>query len=144
MIFVKERFIPIVNRKMCTKPHGGLWASDVKSDNTWKQYCLEEEYHVNRLSKSFRFQLDKSSKIIQLTNTKDLKQLPRQTVPKDHIDVLDEEEMWVCLDFEQLLKNGIDAVQLNLSIGNYELCYKLYGWDCDSILIMNPDIIKPV
>ena len=70
--------------------------------------------------------------------------MPRQTVPKDHIDVLDEKEMWVCLDFEQLLKNGIDAVQLSLFIGNYELYYKLYGWDCDSILIMNPDIIKPV
>jgi hypothetical protein len=41
-------------------------------------------------------------------------------------------------------KDGVDAIKLNLSKGDYELYYELYGWDCDSILIMNPDIIRPL
>ena len=26
-------------------------------------------------------------------------------------------------------------------ISDFDLYYKLYGWDCDSIVIMNPDIV---
>lgn len=142
--FERELFMPIVNREMFTKPYGGLWASDVESNDSWKQFCLESEWRINRLNKSFKFQIDESARIIQLTNIEDLKQLPRQTMPKNHIEILDKEEMWICPDFEQLVKDGVDAVQLNLSTGDYELYYKLYMWDCDSILIMNPDIIKPM
>ena len=40
-----------------------------------------------------------------------------------------------------------DAIELHLSeevVDDYleSLYFKLYGWDCDSILIMNKDIIK--
>jgi len=53
-----------------------------------------------------------------------------------------------CLDFEQLMKNGIEAIQVNISksfeiddgYGNY-LSNRLNGWDCDTILVMNPSII---
>ena len=42
-----------------------------------------------------------------------------------------------------------DAIELHLSdevTDDYleSLYFKLYGWDCDSILIMNPDIIRGV
>lgn len=142
--FEKERFMPIVNRKMMDKPRGGLWASNVKSKNAWKQWCTENEFHLDRLSKSFKFKLDKSAKIVELTHMEDLQRLTSQKPDKDYCQILDQEEMWVIPDFEQMAKDGVDAVQLNLSWGDYELYYKLYGWDCDSILVMNPDIINPI
>ena len=52
-------------------------------------------------------------------------------------------------DFEQMVTDGWDAIELHLSDtdiswGNDSLHFRLYGWDCDSILIMNPKIISPV
>jgi hypothetical protein len=41
-----------------------------------------------------------------------------------------------CPDFEEMIKQGIDAIELI----NENL---LETWDCQSILIMNPDIIIP-
>lgn len=47
----------------------------------------------------------------------------------------------IYLDFEELRKQGVDAIELHLS--EYcELYYILYTWDCDSILIMNKYIIE--
>jgi len=47
---------------------------------------------------------------------------------------------WKLLDFEKLA--GIyDAIDVSIS-NDPELHFALYGWDCDSILIMNPDIIQ--
>ena len=33
-----------------------------------------------------------------------------------------------------------DAVEVSIS-SDFDLYYKLYGWDCDSIVIMNPDVV---
>jgi hypothetical protein len=53
---------------------------------------------------------------------------------------------WVILDFEKLLADGIDAIQVNISDDtatnlNDSLYHALYGWDCDSILVMNKEVI---
>ena len=45
----------------------------------------------------------------------------------------------VHLDFEEIVRIGIDALEFTL--GNGELYFPLYGWDCDSILILNKSII---
>ena len=44
------------------------------------------------------------------------------------------------VDFEQLIANGIDAIEFNIS-NDWDLYMALYGWDCDSTLILNPDVI---
>ena len=44
-------------------------------------------------------------------------------------------------DFEKLVSDGVDAIEFFISDDN-KLYWDLYGWDCDSILIMNPNIIK--
>ena len=43
-----------------------------------------------------------------------------------------------CLDFEKLSKD-YDAIEV-IDIGKFY--WALYGWDCNSILIMNPDIVE--
>ena len=45
------------------------------------------------------------------------------------------------VDFEQLIANRIAAIEFNLS-NDWDLYMALYGWDCDSTLILNPDVIK--
>ena len=46
---------------------------------------------------------------------------------------------WILLDFEKLAET-YDAVEVSIS-SDFDLYYKLYGWDCDSIVIMNPDVV---
>lgn len=52
------------------------------------------------------------------------------------------------IDFEALMKD-YDAVEVHLSEDStcgYDdgLYWKMYAWDCDSILIMNPDVVITV
>ena len=46
------------------------------------------------------------------------------------------------LDFEKLAEQ-YDAIKVSIS-SDYRLYRALTGWDCDSILIMTPDIVNPV
>ena len=48
----------------------------------------------------------------------------------------------MALDFEKLSKE-YDAIEVFIS-KDEQLYWDLYGWDCDSILIMNSDIIEEV
>ena len=46
---------------------------------------------------------------------------------------------WLILDFEKIAKE-FGAIEVNIS-SDEKLYWKLYGWDCDSILIMNPNVV---
>jgi len=48
----------------------------------------------------------------------------------------------VFLDFEKI-KESYDAIELLIS-KDQRLYYKLYGWDCDCILVLNKDAIEEV
>jgi hypothetical protein len=137
-------FREIKNRYTFVKLSGGLWASSVDASLGWKEWCTSEDFHTNRLLDSFTFELSENSKILHIRSIRDLKLLPRQ-------ENLPFEPPWVCLDFEKLLADGWDAIELHLS--EEDVCshgfmdglyYQLYGWDCDSILIMNPDVVEVV
>lgn len=66
----------------------------------------------------------------------DLKELPKVKQPVPIIGTLWDNY----LDFEKLLSQSIDGIEVNIS-SDRNLYMTLYGWDCDSILIMNPNII---
>ena len=51
------------------------------------------------------------------------------------------------IDFEKCFDQGIDAIELKVfsywdNADQSILYWKLYGWDCDCILILNPDCIE--
>lgn len=107
----------------------------------WGSWCDDNDFHTDRLNQSFTFELSEKARVLHLYDVEQLKDLPR----------LDSElATWCCLDFEKLLAEGWDAVELHLSeekscCGFLEgLYWQFYGWDCDSILIMNPDVVEVV
>ena len=128
-----NQFKQIVNQIEFTKPSGGLWASRINSEYGWKDWCLSNEYSGSTLDKHFNFSLEKTAKILTISNCNQLEELPKN---KDCKIV---SNLWVCLDFEKLSEQ-YDAIEVLITEDN-QLYYKLYGWDCDSILIMNPNII---
>ncbi len=51
------------------------------------------------------------------------------------------------IDFEECVRRGIDAIELLCygreysDITDTDLHYSLCGWDCDSIVVLNPNIV---
>lgn len=135
--FQLDKFQPIKNKAYgAVKPIGGIWASPIDAKWGWKQWCVSEEFRINKLSTSFEFYLDDNARVCHIKSVDDLKKLPR-------LQGLD--STLYCIDFEKAMKK-YDAIELHLSdevVDDYldSLYFKLYGWDCDSILIMNPNII---
>ena len=133
--FDKSLFTPPTNYPFTmTKPEGGLWASPVDAPYGWKDWCRENNFRWCDETNSFRFRLKDGSNVIRLERTADLEQIPRRNEP-------DWFTTWFAPDFEELVKRGVDAIWLTNSNALY---WQLYGWDCDSILILNPDIVEEI
>lgn len=128
----KNKFKDIKNRYLMSKPLGGLWASEVNDAYGWKQWCEDNDYNMFSINKSFKFKLKKESNIVTINKVEDLEKLPK---------IETEFNLWITLDFEKLVSLGVDAIKLNLS-NDIRLYQALYGWDCDSILIMNKECIE--
>lgn len=135
--FQLDKFQPIKNQEWgAVKPTGGIWASPIDAEWGWKQWCVSEEFRINKLSTSFEFYLDDNARVCHIKSVDDLRKLPR-------LQGLD--STLYCIDFEKAMVK-YDAIELHLSDEINDdyldgLYFRLYGWDCDSILIMNPNII---
>lgn len=138
-----NKFRPIKNEPYFSKPCGGFWASPVEAEQSWKEWCISNDFRECDESNSFKFILTEGSNVLHLYSAKDLEDLPKLKSREDDYIRKD------FLDFEKLISLGYDAVELHLSEEIIDedstfmdgLYWKLYGWDCDSILIMNPNIV---
>lgn len=132
--FEPERFSEIKNRKYFTKPDGGFWASPVDAEYGWKDWTEDEKFTECREDNSFVFTLKDDTNVLHIHSCNGLNKLP------GHYEKI---LGGVYFDFEKMKADGIDAVELHLS-DDRGLYWALYGWDCDSILIMNKDVIEMV
>lgn len=133
--FDKTRVHPIENQSRFSKPYGGFWASPVNSNAGWKNFCECENFRTDQLYTSFKFVVSDSAKVLHLKHPKDLESLPI-ILNDEKVSLFDN----CYIDFEYLIKMGYDAVEVEIQ----HLYWPLYGWDCDSILIMNPDIVEVI
>lgn len=140
--FIPTKGFPIKNREYFMKPKGGLWASRKNASFGWKDWCKEEDFRDCDMANSFEFIFAKQAKIVTISTVKQLYNLPR--LKNDGL-------AWgYSIDFEKCLHLGIDAIELcwygdeyrDAASGN--LHYELYGWDCDSVVVLNPDVIIPL
>lgn len=128
-----NKFNNVLNRPESTKPFGGFWGSRKNADFGWKEWCTEIDLKSKDLTKKLLFSLSNDAKILVIDNTKLLANLPQN----EENNIVN--KLFVTLDFEKLSKQ-YDAIEVLISEDErlYEL---LYGWDCDSILVMNPNVI---
>lgn len=100
-----------------------------------KNWCEAEEFGLDRLDRHFLFTLKAGAKVLELNHEDQLDNLPKLEPynKHDHYDSCN-------LDFEKL-SSEYDAIEVT-DIGR--LYWPLYGWDCNSILVMNPDIVNVV
>lgn len=133
--FVPDLFEEVRNEEPLCKPHGGLWASSVNAPYGWKDWCEDNGYFVSNMNESFEFKLRFDAEVYHIHSVEDVRKMPKIAGSGA--------TSWYQHDFEKMLADGIDAIELHLS-DDPDLYMELYGWDCDSILIMNPSVMEVV
>lgn len=141
--FDRSQFSPVCN-EMFMKPSGGFWASPADAQRSWKDFVINSELKRD-LALFFSFRLAENARVLHLSRYEDLESLPKldSKLPTGFSIVF--------LDFEKLAEK-YDAIELHYSeslindmgADPWSVCSlrrALDSWDCDSILIMNPDII---
>lgn len=116
---------------------GGLWTSPIYSENSWRKWCEREDFHLERLNKSFRLEIDTSNLLI-INSLDDL----TQKMVHPHIMELDPSG-FPYINWERLvnLYNGIWLTARGEAETRYSHPYSLYGWDCETIFLFNE---KPI
>lgn len=142
--FDRNMFIPVKNEPMRNKPSGCFWGSPVDTDMNWEHWCKNNDFATSSLREENKivFTLTEDAKVLTIKSVNDLKDLPKLKT------LMGMEKFYTYLDFEEISKS-YDAIELLLSeeeidFSNHKitgLYYELYGWDCDTILVMNPDVI---
>jgi hypothetical protein len=131
--FDEEKFQPIKNR-LFVKPHGGLWSSPVKSSWGWIDWCTSEHFHTGSLGESFQFTLKPETRILKINGVKDLEKMcPYEPIegfklPNFEAIVLEWDAIWLTV-------RGQNATRFSHPMS-------LYGWDCESMFVMNKDCIQ--
>lgn len=145
--FDDQQFVPISNVFLSNKPNGGLWASPVSAKQPWSKWCKRSMGVECKTDEYFKFQLTKCANVIHLFCYDDVMRLPMQENKEIESLNLSLLKSNAYPDFEKLKNQGVDAIEYHLSEDTstdwfLNLYQALYGWDCDSILILNPKIIE--
>lgn len=138
--FDRSLAMPITNELYpWVKPRGGMWSSPIDSENTWEDWCLSNGFRLEKLDKQFRFVLSEGSRVLRIKSNKDLDKLYSQGYKRLDLDQYPylHDDMYY-LDFEKILADGYDAIQVTITSETY---WSLYGWDCDTLLVLNPNAV---
>lgn len=130
--FEKSLFVEIKNKPF-VKPKGGLWASRIDSEYGWKSWNEDSYFRECSDENSFVFALKENARILIIDSQEKL-----ETLPKNETIIYDMGNY--NLDFEKL-KEDYDAIEVLISKDS-RLYWSLYGWDCDSLLVLNKEIIE--
>jgi len=128
-----ELFKPISDAPFDTKPIGGLWASPVNSDFGWKEWTEIESYgETNEY-----FNLEFNGDLLVIDTLTDLGELPWIECDRIHF-----------ISFQAMCAGGFsyDAIHLTEAgerATRWTRPRTLYGWDCECVLVLNPDSIRP-
>lgn len=138
--FKPEYFRPIINRPQWNKPTGGLWASVDGSPDSWKEWVLGENFYPEQLEEGFSFKISPEAKILKIYSVDDLSEIRlqnRKTFFNDFSRTLVKAP-----DFEELATK-YDGIWMSIS-EDRRLYMEMYGWDCDSLLLFNKDVMEDI
>jgi len=112
-----------------TKPFGALWASPAGSGRSWSQWCRESDFRIDTLA--VRVSLDISLENAIVIDT------------KDDLYKLDwrQDGLYRYPDWENMANRGVDVVYLT-SNGLDSTTFELYGWDCESVVVLNSQAVS--
>lgn len=124
------------------KPHGGLWASPKDARFGWYDWCSRANFCTENLDVWFEFSLKRGTRILKLTPD-NVWELPVTEEYKRLFGTDERSNMFSGVQSIDFKKLSEDYDVLEYCVSKYpELYWRLYGWDCDCILVLNKDVIK--
>lgn len=122
----------IENRQHRNKPIGGLWTSPVDSEFGWIDWCESEDYAHTNFDEYFDLVFE--GRLLVINGEYDLR----------HFTWCGASKWLKGIDFIKLLPD-YDAIHLTAQ-GQWSTRlsepYDLYGWDCESVLILNKESVR--
>ena len=137
----KSRVKPLT-RHLTDKPSGGFWGSPVDTDWGWKEWCESEDFRECREDNSFKFRLKPGSRIWYISKPEDTDGMPLDV--SYGMDYLVLTHGRGPFDFMILPSMHIDAVELSHDEDYMTMHDMFYSWDCDSILVINPNCVEEI
>lgn len=122
------------------KPLGGLWASPLNSDNSWGEWCSDNSFRLDTLSKHFIFKLNKNSNIYVIDDINDLIEISTITniIGQKSINI-----PYLVQNYDGVFVTSKASHKLRQTPYDMNL-NDLYSWDVESICIWNSNIIIPI
>ena len=116
------------------KPEKGFWGSPLNSKNSWKDFCISEEFKLSSLNEHFTFRLKRFARVLKVMNKKDLFSLYRKYG-------IEGEDGRPTLDWEGII-DSYDAMILMIP-SDFDLLINLQltCWDVDSVVVFNPYVV---
>ena len=134
--FIPEKVLPVKNDNWVKpKRDGGLWTSPIDSKWGWKDWNDCEQFRDCDEQNSFTVYLKPDAKIFVIDSLEDLKDAP--LIDGYSKRVLDFEFLAQKYDAIWLTEKGQNETHLSYPID-------LYGWDCETVLILNADCCTAV
>lgn len=157
--FDKDKFQSAKNRiDGLNKPGRGFWGSPENSQNSWIDFINMDYKDRKRLGttlgtasfesfygfqkeaqkkaeESFKFKLKEGANVLKISSLEDMGNL-FSTGDKNRYGK-------TLIDWERAAQQ-YDAIIVDMEHATDELKQKLYGWDVDSIVVFNPDVVIPI
>ncbi len=119
---------PIQNRRHRNKPYGGLWTSPVGAEFGWAEWCESEDYatcerYFTLLFRGSVLEIACYADLVDLTWVRMEECFPYPTFEDLEVDAI------------HLTTHGARATHLSEPMN-------LYGWDCESVLVLNKDCVE--
>ena len=129
-------------RIYANKPLLAWWGSPVNATYGWKEFCIDNKFkNKSYFATNNRVKWTLDGKIFVINNEDDLQDAKDHNLMKYYKD-----HNLFCFDFIKMKDNGYDAIELKAYyIGHNpygDLAASLWGWDCESIVVLNPNKIK--
>jgi hypothetical protein len=141
--FDKQMFKPVQSIPQHAKPGGGFWGSPICTENSWNAWCKREEYNEYNPNQRVEFYCKPDSKVFQIDTLDDITFLiknypaPYNPYMMPYGSYMEYGLPYLGIDYEAMSKD-FDGICYNYT----ELGNILGPWDCDSIVIFNPDIME--
>lgn len=119
------------------KPHGSLWCAPLDSAYGWIDWCRAESYG----------DIDHKQRVILDVDTSNFVVIDSVVDMETKLPWYQIHGLFQAIDFEAMVGQGIDGMHLTEK-GQIDTRWSeprsLYGWDCETILILNERCIKEV
>lgn len=146
--FSPVKFVPAMQEGCWVKPKGGLWASPVDAERSWKDWCEGEGFRECNEDNSFKFTVRDPKRIFYIDSEEAFDDWYSRYVTERSGGLkwafskgfncgLDQ------IEVDKMKADGWDGLEISLT-DHWPLYNYLYGWDCDSIVIFNRDAVVPV